>query len=113
MRTIFVSSLVAVVATLAAPAITAGAQRPSVRFVARDPITVRASGFHARERVRVTLTAPERRVRLVRTTAAGRFTVVFASVSYDRCTEGLAVMARGARGGVATAKLPQPQCAPA
>jgi len=79
---------------LAAPAV-AGAG-PRLRIVGAAPVTVRGTGFVARERVHVTVrTATRTVVRSARASAAGAFTVRFAGVRLGPCA---AIAARGSRG---------------
>jgi hypothetical protein len=103
------------IAFLAATAASGAVPKAKVRFLSMQPVTVRGSGFFARERVRLTLTAADtKRIRVVRTSARGAFTATFGLPDgYDRCKDGLRVTAAGARGDRAAAKLPQPQCPPA
>jgi hypothetical protein len=105
---------VLVIALLVATAASGAVPTAKVRFVSANPATVRGSGFVARERVRLTLVAPDtKRVRAVRTSTRGAFTVRFGLLTgYDRCKDGLRVTAVGARGDRAAAKLPQPECPP-
>ena len=94
---------------------TAGAQvKPSLRLVANSPLTVRGAGFHAKEKVRVTVAVSSvKQVRVVRTTAAGSFTVEISSTApYDPCNDTLVVNAAGAIGDQAILKLPQRACPP-
>jgi len=94
---------------------TAGAQvKPTLRLLAKSPLTVRGVGFHAKEKVRVTVDVSSvNRVRVVRTTAAGAFTVEISNVlSYDPCNDTLVVKAAGAIGDKAVLKLPQRACPP-
>ena len=105
---------VLVIALLVATAASGAVPTAKVRFVSANPATVRGSGFVARERVRLTLTAPgTKRTRVVRTSARGAFTVGFGLPDgFDRCKDGLLVTAVGGRGDRAGAKLPQPECPP-
>jgi hypothetical protein len=83
---------------LAAPA--AAGIKPRLALVHASPLTVRGTGFAARERVRVTVrTAARTVVRSARTSGAGAFTVRFAGVRLGPCG---AVAAAGARGDRAT-----------
>jgi hypothetical protein len=83
---------------LAAPAV-AGA-RPRLVLVRGAPVTVRGTGFAARERVRVTVRTATRTIaRSARTNGDGVFTVRFAGVGLGACG---AVAATGARGDRAT-----------
>jgi hypothetical protein len=94
---------------------TAAAQtKPTLRLLAQSPLTVRGVGFHAKEKVRVTVAVSSvKRVRVVRTTAAGAFTVEISNVTpYDPCNDTLRVNAAGAIGDTAVLKLPQRACPP-
>jgi hypothetical protein len=78
---------------LAAPATAA---RPRLAIVRAFPVTVRGTGFVARERVRVAVrTATRTVVRSARADAEGAFTVRFAGVHLGACG---AVGATGAHG---------------
>jgi hypothetical protein len=94
---------------------TVGAQiKPSLRLLVKSPLTVHGVGFHAKEKVRVTVSvASVKRVRVVRTTTAGAFTVEISNVGpYDPCNDPLLVIAAGANGDNAALKLPQRACPP-
>lgn len=87
--------------------------RPVLRLVDSAPVVLRGSHFLPRERVLVRLTVGElKRAKNVRATAAGRFSAVFSSVSYDRCAAHLSAVATGRGGSRASLKLPQPACPP-
>jgi hypothetical protein len=62
-----------------------------------DPFKVRGSGFHARERVRVTLTQSNGspRVRRIRATGRGTFTLAFPAIQACQGVEGVAAGSRG------------------
>jgi hypothetical protein len=93
---------------------TAGGMAPkaSLRIVDRDPLTLRGENFKARERVRVSLSAPLSERRVVRATATGSFRATFLEVSVTRCDSVRAVAVGGA-GSQATLKLlPAPACSP-
>jgi hypothetical protein len=86
--------------------------RAVIRLVDRDPITIRGQRFESRERVRVTLSAPERARKTVRASANGSFRVIVLNDSADRCNQVRAV-ATGSEGSRAILKiLPSPACAP-
>ena len=87
-------------------------QKQTLRVVDRDPLTLRGEGFQARERVRVTLSAPVAERKLTRATWVGTFRVTFLEVSTTRC-DMVRVVAVGGQGSRATVKyLPAPACAP-
>jgi hypothetical protein len=93
----------------------AGAQiKPTLRLLANSPLTVRGNGFHAKEKVRVTVNVGSvKQVRVVRATAAGVFTVELSNMApYDRCNDPLLVRAAGTIGDTAVLKLPQRACPP-
>lgn len=79
-----------------------------------SPLTVRGNGFHAKEKVRVTVNVGSvKQVRVVRATAAGVFTVELSNMApYDRCNDALLVRAAGTIGDTAVLKLPQRACPP-
>ncbi len=89
-------------------------KRPALKIVRSTPLTIHGTGFHPRERVRVTVVTSRAAVRITRTTATGTFTARFTeeALSSDRCANGLIVTARGAVGDTARLKLPQPECPP-
>jgi hypothetical protein len=59
---------------------------PALRILRMAPLSVRGSGFHPRERVRVRLRSPETSAtRRVRSTGRGAFTAGF-RVPVDRCS---------------------------
>jgi len=100
---------------LAAVSIAAAQARntASLRLVHTQPIVVAGAGFHARERVRVTLVAQGSHAQVVTATRSGSFTVSFSGVPVDRCT-GFQVFAVGQRGSRAEVKRPPlPACLPA
>lgn len=87
--------------------------KANLRLVDRDPLTVQARGFKARERVRVTASVPQTLRKTIRATATGSFRVVFSEVSVDRCNL-VRVVAIGAQGSRADLKmLPSLMCSPA
>jgi hypothetical protein len=100
---------VALLCLASAGAAFAASAPPRLAITTRTPtLVVRGTGFHARERVTVTLgTVVER----VRATPLGVFTVN-TGVALSRC-EGIIVRAVGAAGSKALFKLPQPACMPA
>lgn len=89
-------------------------RKPAIRFAAMAPVKITGSDFKGRERVRITLSLNgTTRVKQARATVAGRFVVTFAAVEVgDRCSTDMWARASGARGSLATAKLPQAQCPP-
>lgn len=91
------------------------ARKPALRFAAHAPVKIKGTQFRAGERVRVTLTLNGgTRAKRTRATQVGSFGVTFwAARVTDRCNSDVFARAEGARGSVATAKLPQLQCPPA
>ena len=88
--------------------------KPQLKVLATRPLMVQGTHFHARERVRVRVSAAPAApiTRTVRATAAGTFTARFASVSVARCGDA-AIRALGATGDRASSKVLQAQdCAP-
>jgi|SRR2546425_3094486 len=108
-------SLVLACATLAAGSASARpAALAQVRVVTLKPLTVRGVHFTRGERVRVSAsTGSATRVRRVLTGPTGGFTVAFADLPYDRCSTRLTVVAVGAHGEHAFARLAQRECPPA
>ena len=108
------SVVVAAIFAVASVSAFAGtAARPALRLVATSPLKVRGVSFKRNERVRVVVAMGEtRRVRRVRATRSGTFTVTFPGVAYDRCLHGLVVTAAGGRGSAASIKLPMLLCPP-
>jgi hypothetical protein len=88
--------------------------RPALRLLAKSPVTLRGTSFHARERVRVTAIAEgAKRVVSTRATKGGSFTAQLpAAMPYDPCLGALTVTAVGRSGDSATLKLPQRACPP-
>lgn len=101
--------LIALVGVLAPSALAAA--RPHARLTTLAPATVVGSGFHANERVRVTVVAGSIRLSgVARTTPLGTFLVRFATdVRVPRCGQ-LAVSAIGAGGDRAGWKRPPEDC---
>jgi hypothetical protein len=93
---LFVVALLALAASTAATTATSA----RLRLEALQPMTVRGTGFHGRERVRVTLYRDgERNVRVVRAGSAGRFIARF-TVMVGHC-DGWSLVAKDNRGSVA------------
>lgn len=105
--------VLALAALAAAPSPAAGAHA-RLAVIAAHPVTVRGTGFAARERVRIVLRSPpDRVVRVARADESGRVTVAFAHVALDRCSTS-SIVATGAQGSRATwRRRPLPACAPA
>jgi len=107
-----VAALVMVVSAAAGPAAPAQA-RPALRLATLSPVSVHGSGFGAHERVRVRLRVHDTvtATRSVRATRRGGFTVRFARVLIDRCSE-FSVTAVGRSGRKATLARERPVCPP-
>lgn len=87
-------------ALLLAAASEGAGDRPALRIVATDPLTLAGRSFRAGEVVKVIvepqLRAP--RTAKARATAAGAFRLAFAGVTVDRCSGDLDVTAVGSKG---------------
>jgi hypothetical protein len=89
--------------------VSGGAAKPTLQPVDLDPLTLRASGFHANERVKLLLSAPPvSSQRVVRASATGRFRVVY-RIRLGRC-HSVALQAIGARGSRASFHRDAPNC---
>lgn len=80
-----------------------------------DPVEVRGYGFRRLERVKLTLlTGTSVRTRSLRADRTGRFVARFDVVHVDRCSQGVGVVAVGAKGSAAAiaSKAPRPDCPP-
>jgi hypothetical protein len=112
MRPLLAAAAIAAIALLSA--VTAGAQatRTRVWVSSTEPLVVRGSGFVARERVHVVVTAGGRFERTATAAADGSLVVRFRTATVDRCL-GYTVRAVGDQGSHATItpKAP-PECAP-
>jgi hypothetical protein len=101
---------------IASSAASRPAAPPALRLVRATPtVDLRGVRFHARERVRVTLTHSDaRRTRIVRSSASGTFTVSFGPIAgFDPCNDVLFVVAIGGTGDRATLKYLGRECPPA
>lgn len=74
------------------------------------PVTIRGTGFHARERVTVTVTTTGDRTKVVRANARGVFTATFTRFAIGHCI-GYTIRAKGNHGSLATLTL-TPECPP-
>jgi hypothetical protein len=103
---------IALVLAVLSPAAAGSTSKARVSIATQNPFVVVGSGFHSRERVRVTVRADAAIAKTVVATLRGTFRVTFSDVQrQDRCS-GLLVRAVGSRGTLAVAKLPQPMCMP-
>src|SRR4051794_8228042 len=101
--------LVLVCSTVFAATALAGATAPRVWLASKDPVTVRATGFHAQERVAVTVVAPGlARKRTLAATRTGTLTVRFLGTSIDATCGRIVVRATGARGAAVLWKNVEP-----
>ena len=108
---IALASLVALAAVAFAPA-GAGqtAAKPQLQLMDADVLTVRATGFHAREHVRLVVRAPGVVTRNATAGAGGGFTMRLTGVNPSACT-GFSITATGDDGSRATLKRAPGQCA--
>ena len=106
----------ALVAVLCLAAVTAAGARangtPSLRFTDLIPVQVKGAKFPPGETVRVILRAGEsKRVRIVRVSAGGGFTVGFGTLPWaDRCSGDISLAASGTKGHRAVYTLPTMAC---
>jgi hypothetical protein len=102
---------VALAATVLAPT-GAGqtAARPSLQLMDTAALTVRGTGFRAREHVRLVVRAPGLVTRNTTAGTGGGFTMRLAGMSAGSCT-GFSVTATGDQGSRATLKRAPGQCA--
>ena len=75
-----------------------------------SPAMVQATGFRARERVRLVVSQPALMVRNVTAGSGGGFTMRLAGVNANSC-QGFSVVATGSNGSRAMLKRPPGQCA--
>jgi hypothetical protein len=94
---------------MAAPA-AAASRRPTLRLVARDPITVAGAHFRPRAVVTVTIYSDPAVTRAARTTRAGTFRLSFGRVEIGPCGGAAQVQAVGARGQTAAVAIPRGSC---
>jgi hypothetical protein len=97
-------TITVVALVLVLPASARSTLRPVLRLQASSPAQIAGSHFALRERVRLELTSggPTWK-KTVRTNARGAFVATFLAASVDRCN-GFTIVARGARGDLATLK---------
>jgi hypothetical protein len=119
MHTVGVVKVIAAVTAALALAVPAaahvdstGKRSAALKLAGSHPVSLRGSKFLAGERVTVTArSAGVKRSRTVTAGGAGAFVARFANLPFDRC-QGFLAVARGARGSVATLKLPDLMCPP-
>jgi hypothetical protein len=101
------------VAAVAAPSVfAAAAPTPALSISMRQPVAVRGAHFAPRESVRVIVLLNGSHTVRAHASGTGSFSVTFPNLSLGPCG-GLQISATGARGSVATLKLPQRACMPA
>ncbi len=94
-----------------AAAVPATATAPSVRVTRELPLTVRGTGFHARELVAVTVRMNGGQwKRGARATYGGVFVVRFNGLRLRSCEGPVTIMASGTRTGVVRARIPARDC---
>ena len=82
-----------------------------LRLLDTSPVMmVQATGFHARERVRLVIGGPAQIVRNATAGSGGGFTMRLAGVSANSC-QGFSIVATGNAGSRAMLKRPPGQCA--
>jgi hypothetical protein len=111
-RAVFaLAALVVLVAVALAPA-GAGqtSAKPQLRLMDADVLTVRATGFRAREHVRLVVRDPALVTRTATAGSGGGFTMRLAGVNPSACA-GLSITATGDGGSRATLKRAPGQCA--
>jgi hypothetical protein len=82
---------------------------PSLHIIESSRLTVRGTGFKAREHVTVSVVARSTARRRVVASPSGRFTVAFSGVSPNDCA-GFSISAVGNRGSRASFKRAPGQC---
>ncbi len=104
--------LAVAVATAASAGASSGSpsQKPLLRLVDTQPLTLRGVNFESRETISLSLRAETRVLRRTTATTAGSFEAKFPGIDANRC-EGFAVTAVGSDGSKATYKRAQGQCA--
>ena len=106
--------LTVAVAALVSGSIAGGATtRPALGVADSAPLTLRGIGFKQRERVRVAVVVvyqSERRTRVVRASARGVFTVVFAGIEMrDPCSfDASAIGGQGSRAAIKAQRMCPP-----
>jgi hypothetical protein len=107
-----IAGLTTALALSAAPTFADGT-RPSFRIVRSWPLTVHATGFHASERVTVSVHMGRGHwSRRTSTDTAGAFSTRFAELRLRYCSLPLTITARGANGEFVHAPIPRRECAP-
>jgi hypothetical protein len=104
--------LLGVAATLAIGAPRAHEARAALVMTARNPLTVRGTGFKPHTRVRVTLIEAHKLVRRPLTNSRGAFTATFSSGVIDHCS-GWTITASQPGRAMVILHGPKPGCPPA
>jgi hypothetical protein len=105
------AALVALPAAALAPAgLGQTPAKPRLQLMDADVLMVRATGFHAREHVRLVVRAPGVVTRNATAGTGGGFTMRLAGVNPNACT-GFSITATGDDGSRATFKRAPGQCA--
>ena len=109
-------SAVGVVAALIAGAPADGRSarqlKPSLTLIRSDPVTISGHRFPAGKRVQVRLVADATRLRTLKTSRTGAFTVTFSAV-IDRCTSWSVTATQQHQRAVVLRSPAKPLCAPA
>jgi hypothetical protein len=92
------------------PAAGASTRAARITVPLRSPVTVRGTGFHASERVTITVSAKSTHAKTVTANRLGNFRATFRGFPIGYC-EAYSVRARGNRGSRALLKV-IPECAP-
>ncbi len=98
----------ALAAALAVPTASV-ARSPHLAVADASPLTVKGSGFGARERIKVSVSLPGSSAHWTTATTSGSFTVRFTAMSVDSCTA-YVVRAAGLRGDNAVLRIRPPEC---
>jgi hypothetical protein len=101
--------VVALFAALLPVGAVASSNTAHIGFASIAPVSVRGTGFKARERVAVTVSAKVTKKKTVTASSRGAFRATFSGFSIARC-QAYAVRAKGNRGSIAFAKV-IPECA--
>ena len=92
--------------------IDAAADRPALKIVDRDPLTLGGRFFQPDETVRIVVTPELQKPRIAKAQAseAGVFRHAFRGVRLDRCSGGLEVAVVGSKGSRVSFVLRKPHC---
>jgi hypothetical protein len=85
------------------------ATAPRLAVADATPLTVKGSGFRAREHIRVIVSLPGSSAHWTTANATGGFTVRFSAMAPDSCTA-YVVHAAGVRGDTAVLRVRPPEC---